>query len=65
MALHADDCAGAGPRFLPDYNQAPVAACSQGAYVLKGLTDVSEPAGLDGLLGALAALPDPAGEHPG
>ena len=64
MALHGDDCAGAGPRFLPDYNQTPVAACSQGAYVLKGLTDVSDPAGLDGLLDSLAALPDPGRRAP-
>lgn len=59
MALHADDCAGAGPLYSPDFESDPVAGCSQGAYVLQGFTDISEPANLDRLLLSLAALPDP------
>ncbi len=59
MALHADDCDGAGPLFVPDYSAVPPRACSQGAYVLKGLTDISVPDKLEQLLVKLAALPDP------
>jgi len=59
MALHAADCAGAGPLFVPNYSATPVAACSHGAYVLQGFTDISVPGQLQRLLLKLAALPDP------
>ena len=59
MAMHADDCAGAGPQYAPDFSSDPPRGCSQGAYVLKGFTDIAEPAELEKLLVALAALPDP------
>ncbi len=64
MALHGDDCAGAGPLFSPNYSAIPVTGCSQGAYVLQGFTDISDPANLDQLLLAFAALPDPARRAP-
>ena len=64
MALHADNCAGAGPAFIPNFDSNPVTGCSQGAYLLQGFTDISDPAELDQLLVALAALPDPGRRAP-
>lgn len=59
MAMHAADCAGAGPLYAPDFSSVPARGCSQGAYVLKGFTDIAAPAELEKLFVALAALPDP------
>jgi type IV pilus assembly protein PilY1 len=64
MAMHADDCVGAGPQYSPDFSVYPPSGCSQGAYVLKGFTDISEAAELEKLLVALAALPDPGRRAP-
>ena len=64
MALHADDCGGSGPLFAPDFESNPASGCSQGAYILQGFTDISEPANLSRLLFALAALPDPGRQAP-
>ena len=64
MGHHADDCDGAGPTFVPDYSVTPARACSQGAYVLKGFTDISVPGNLEHLLLKLAAIPDPAVTEP-
>lgn len=64
MALHADHCEGAGPLYSPDFNRTPVTGCSQGAYVLQGFTDISDPEGLEKLLLTLAALPDPGRRAP-
>jgi len=64
MAMHAGDCAGAGPQFAPDFSREPPRACSQGAYVLKGFADIARPAELDKLFVALAALPDPGRRAP-
>jgi type IV pilus assembly protein PilY1 len=64
MAMHADNCVGAGPQFSPDFSLHPARGCSQGAYVLNGFTDVADPAELDKLFIALAALPDPGRRAP-
>jgi len=64
LAQHADDCAGAGPEFVPDYSLEPATGCSQGAYVLVGLADLADPDHLQRLLRALAALPDPGRRAP-
>ncbi|MEM1153018.1 MAG: PilC/PilY family type IV pilus protein [Pseudomonadota bacterium] len=56
---HADSCSGSGPMFVPHYEEDGPVGCSQGAYVLKGFTDISSVSGLNGWLKALAALPDP------
>lgn len=59
MVMHADSCPGSGPTYLPDYQADDPIGCSQGAYVLRGFTDISSVSGLNGWLQALAALPDP------
>tara|TARA_R110001592_G_scaffold215025_2_gene468337 strand:+ start:116280 stop:119816 length:3537 start_codon:yes stop_codon:yes gene_type:complete len=64
MATHADDCAGAGPQYAPDFGVDPPRGCSQGAYVLRGFTDIADRRELEGFLVALAALPDPGRRSP-
>ncbi len=59
MLAHGDDCQGAGPSLLPDYTQSLPQACSQGAYILQGFTDLRDPTGVAQLSNRLAAIPEP------
>ncbi|TXS91369.1 hypothetical protein FV139_16730 [Parahaliea maris] len=63
MVAHEGTCKGAGPGQIPNLKASKPKGCSQGAYVLKGFTDISDPltsaANLEDLFVKIAAIPEP------
>lgn len=71
MLMHDDTCTGSnasGPSEIPDPpngNQAPDDGCSNGAYILNGFFDPSDPDALQKFYNRLAAIPSPDGDNSG